>query len=253
MYPSKEKRKGVLSVIPALALLGAMLGFAASAGAHGDRHDGRHGHAPQASLHAQASAEVAQDTVQIVLAADLRADTQTAAAEALNTRLDAVMQQAKGQEGIEARSGSYRIWPSTGQDGKIAEWRGRAEIILSSKDFVAASRLAGDLGDRMPISGISFSVSTEARAATEQKLLSEAVDAFKARAQALTEALGFASYRYGSIELGGGGYMPSPMPRMMMAKADESVAAPLEGGTETVSVSVSGTIRLQPANTATSQ
>src|SRR5690606_36002644 len=106
------------------------------------------------------------------------------AAEALNTRLDAVMQQAKGHDGIEARSGSDRIWPSTGQDGKIAEWRGRAEIILSSQDFAAASRLAGQLGDRMPISGISFSVSAQARAATEQKLMAEAVDAFKARAQA---------------------------------------------------------------------
>ncbi len=253
MYPSKEKRKGVLSLFPALLLTGAILAVASPAGAHGDRSDSRRGHAPQASLQAQASAEVAQDTVQIVLAADLRADTQAAAAEALNTRLDAVMQQAKGHDGIEARSGSYRIWPSTGQDGKIAEWRGRAEIILSSQDFAAASRLAGQLGDRMPISGISFSVSAEARAATEQKLMAEAVDAFKARAQALTDALGFASYRYDSIELGGGGFVPSPMPRMMMAKADESVAAPLEGGTETVSVSLSGTIRLQPANTAKGQ
>ncbi|WP_269499864.1 SIMPL domain-containing protein [Castellaniella sp. S9] len=254
MYPSKDKRKGLLSLLPALILAGAALGAAAPAAAHGDGPDGRRDHGPRASLHAQASSEVAQDTVRIMLAADLRADTQTDAAEALNTRLDTVMQQAKGHEGIEVRSGGYRIWPSTGQDGKIAEWRGRAEIILTSKDFAAASQLAADLGDRMPISGISFSVSSETRAATEQKLLVQAVDAFKTRAQALTDALGFASYRYDSIDLGGSGEsVPSPMPRMMMAKAADAVAAPLEGGTETISVAVSGTIRLQPASTAAGQ
>ncbi|MER1966954.1 SIMPL domain-containing protein [Castellaniella sp. GW247-6E4] len=254
MYPTTDKRKRMLSLLPALILAGAALGVSVPVAAHGDGPDGRRAHAPRASLHAQASSEIAQDTVQIVLAADLRADTQEAAAEGLNTRLDAVMRQAKDQKGVEARSGSYRIWPSSGQDGKIAEWRGRAEIILTSKDFAAASRLAADLGARMPISGISFSVSPQARAAAEQALLVQAVDAFKARAQALTDALGFASYRYDSIDLGGSGEsMPSPMPRMMMAMAADAPAAPVEGGTETVSVSVSGTIWLRPAHTAADQ
>ncbi len=253
MHPSNDKRKSLLALMLAVAA-GAVLSLPAPAAARGDGPDGRRAQAPRASLHAQASSEVAQDTVRIVLAAELRADTQAEAAEALNTRLDAAMKQVKGHAGVEARSGGYRIWPSTGQDGKIAEWRGRAEIILSSGDFAAASRLAAGLGDQMPISGISFSVSPKTRAATEQKLLAEAVEAFKARAQALTTALGFASYRYDTIDLGGSGEsVPVPMPRMMMAKAADAVAAPLEGGTETISVSVSGTIWLRPASTAAGQ
>ena len=140
---------------------------------------------PRATLSAEASSEVAQDTVEITLAAELSGASQTEVADALNQRLDSVMKQAKGHQGIEARSGSYRIWPTTDREGKIAEWRGQAEILLESRDFPAVSKLAASLGDRMPISGLSFSVSRERRAAEEQKLLAQAVDAFKARAQAL--------------------------------------------------------------------
>lgn len=203
---------------------------------------------PRATLSAEASSEVGQDTVEITLSAELAGASQTEVAEALNQRLDSVMKQAKGHQGIEARSGSYRIWPTTGRDGKIAEWRGQAEILLESRDFPAVSKLAASLGDRMPIAGLAFSVSRERRAAEEQKLLGQAVDAFKARAQALTQALGFADYRFRTVELGGAGAMPPvPMPRMMMsAMAADKAATPVEGGRERVSVSVRGTIVLLP-------
>lgn len=246
---TKDKRRFLL----AIAMAGAALCVSPPTMAHGHGADRTRADLPQASLQAQASTEVAHDTVQIVLAAELRASSQTDVAQALNARLDSVMQQAKEAAGVTASSGSYRIWPSTNQDGKIAEWRGRAEILLNSTDFMAASRLAASLGDRMPISGLSFSVSKGARAAAEGKLLGEAVAAFKDRAQALTKALGFAAYRYGTIDLGGNG-QAAPMPRMMMAKAADSMAAaPIEGGTETITVSVSGTILLQLADKATGQ
>lgn len=202
---------------------------------------------PQASLSAEASSEIGQDTVEITLAADLSGASQPEVAEALNQRLDSVMKQAKGHQGIEARSGSYRIWPTNDRDGKIAEWRGQAEIVLESRDFPAVSKLAASLGDRMPIAGLAFSISHERRAAEEQKLLGQAVEAFKARAQALTQALGFAGYRLRTIDLGGQGAMPpAPMPRMMSAMAADKVAAPVEGGRERISVSVQGTIVLLP-------
>jgi len=205
---------------------------------------------PQATLSAEASAEVEQDTVQVTLAAELTGATQAQVADALNARLDSVMRQAKGQQGIEARSGSYRIWPMSDRDGKISEWRGQAEILLESHDFAATSRLAGELSDRMPIAGLAFFVSRERRATEEQKLLVQAVDAFKMRARDLTRALGFADYRLRRIELGGSGAMPmAPMPRMMSAMAADKVAAPIEGGRQTLSVSIQGAIVLLPTHT----
>lgn len=235
--------------------LSAMLAVAPVAGAQATAGDAATQAAgPHATLSAQASAEVTQDTVQVVLAAEVADASQAKVSDQLNARLDSVMKQARGHAGIEVRSGSYRIWPMNDRDGQISEWRGHAEILLRSRDFVAASRLAAQLADRMPINGLTFSVSHERQAEEERKLLDQAVTAFKARAQALTQALGFAAYRLHSIDLGGAGDVPpSPGPRLMRAMAADSVAAPIEGGRQTISVSIQGTIVLLPTQTATRQ
>lgn len=252
MTPSNSLSR--FALVGALAFGLAVVGPAAFAAPphHADR-GGAHG--PRATLSAQASAEVSQDTVQITLAAELSADTQAKVSEQLNQRLDAVMKQAKGHDDIEAHSGNYRIWPSTNRDGQISEWRGRAEILLQSQDFAAASKLAAQLSADMPIAGLDFSVSRERRLAQEQALTTQAVKAFRARAQALAEALGFESYRLSTVDVGGTGEIPpAPAPRMMMAMMSaDKVAAPIEGGQQTITVSVSGTIVLQPAQTAKDQ
>ncbi|WP_322997705.1 SIMPL domain-containing protein [Castellaniella sp.] len=235
-------------------VLGVTLALAPLAQAHSHDPAQSRQDRPQATLSAQASAEVPQDTVQVTLAAEVSGASQSQVSDQLNSRLDEVMKQAKGHDGIQARSGSYRIWPMTDRDGRISEWRGHAEILLDSQDFPAASKLAAQLADRMPIAGMAFSVSRERQAAEEQKLLQQAVKAFQDRAQALTQALGFSAYRLHQVDLGGAGEAPAPMPRMMMsAMAADKVAAPIEGGRQTLSVSVQGTIVLLPAGTATGQ
>lgn len=242
------------SLLHGLAL-GALLAVAPVAGAQAPTgHEAVQTADPQATLSAQASAEVPQDTVQVTLAAEVADASQAKVSEQLNTRLDSVMKQARGHAGIEVRSGSYRIWPMNDRDGQISEWRGHAEILLRSRDFVAASRLAAQLADRMPINGLAFSVSHERQVEEERKLLDQAVAAFKARAQALTQAFGFAAYRLHAVDLGGAGDLPpSPGPRLMRAMAADSVAAPIEGGRQTISVSIQGTIVLLPTQTATRQ
>lgn len=244
MFLLTLNRKVLIGGVLGLTML--MAAVPASARGHGDAAHNALG--PQASLSAQASSVVAQDTVQITLTSELNADSQLGAAQALNQVLDAVMKQAKGHQGIEVRSGAYRVWPTSQPDSKVIEWWAHGEIILTSMDLDAVAQLASDLGDRMPIGGMSFSVSPQRRATEEQALLEQAVQAFKARAQALTQALGFDSYHYRNIELGGEGAQYQPMPRMMSAMASDKVGAPVEAGTETITVTVHGTIALQPTS-----
>lgn len=201
---------------------------------------------PQASLRAEASTEVVQDTVKITLASEVSATTQAAVAKALSKTLEAVMADAKGNPKVEVSSGNYHVWPMNDDKGKISNWRGRGEIFLKSTDFAAASELAGKLGDRMPIANLSFSVSPQVRAKQEQALLTEAVNAFQERAKALTDAFGFAGYSIRNIDLSGAGAQYRPAPRMAaMSAAADKVSVPLEGGTETVTLSISGSIFLQ--------
>ncbi|MFA7437317.1 SIMPL domain-containing protein [Castellaniella sp.] len=209
---------------------------------------------PLANLSAEASAEVDQDTVQITLVAELAGSSQGAVAEQLNQRLDGVMKAVSGHEGIAAHSGSYRLWPSTDRDGRITEWRGRAEIILTSQDFPRVSGLAAEQAEYMAIGGLYFSVSEARQAATEQALLGQAVKAFRARAEALTDALGFAGYRLRTIDLSGAGrFQPMPGPARMLSMAADAAPAPVEGGKERVTVSVSGSIALLTKKTGSPQ
>lgn len=239
MFFLQRKRHWLLGVAAGLAL-------AMTAPVHAHEGESRHGW-PQASLNAQASKEVQQDTVNITLAKELSDPSQAAVVKALSEALDSVMKDAKAEGKVQARSGNYRIWPHNDDKGAITNWRGRAEIVLKSTDFAAASELAGKLSDRMPISGMGFSVAPETRARHEQELLAEAAKAFQDRAKALADAFGFASYSIKSVDLGGMGVPYQPVPRMMAmaASADESARVPLEPGTETVSVTMQGSIFLR--------
>lgn len=203
---------------------------------------------PYASLSAEAVTEVSRDTVRITLAAEVSAAAQADAASALTEKLDSVMKQVRDKDGVKAYSGNYRIWPMSDQDGRISDWRGRAEIILESADFEAVSKLAAAVGDRMPIANMSFFVAARERARHEAALLQEAAAVFRQRAQELAQAFGYASYSIREIQLGGSGasYRPESS-RMMAMAADAAAGVPLEGGTERISLSVQGTIFLHSA------
>jgi len=103
----------------------------------------------------------------------------------------------------------------------------------------------------MPIANIDFSLSPEARAAEEERLLQEAADAFSKRAEAAAKAFGFSAYDIRKIDLGGSGTVYSKGPEMAMARAAFSAdAAPpaLEAGTATVTVSVQGEVALRTSD-----
>ena len=237
-------------LVSALALCAAALSIASpyALAQDADRPSESSPGLPLASLNAQVFETVAQDTVTIVLAAQVSEANQEAAVRKLTTALDSVMKQAKAQQKVEARSGNYRVWPHTDKQGAISKWRGTAEVVLESSDFAAASKLASQLSDRMPIADMSFSVSRALRAEREQALLADAAQAFQTRAQAVAKSFGFTSYRIKNVEVGGSGYMPPPMPRMAMASAsfaEKAVAdVPVEPGTETISLSMQGSIYL---------
>jgi len=219
--------------------------------AHEPGRSGPASRPPELTLQAQAVSKVMQDTVTIRLAAEEQAPDQAGVGKKLTALLDATMKDAKAAKDIKARNGAYRLWAVTNRDGKVTGWRGRAEILLESKDFAAASELAGKLADRMPIDGIAFSLSDEARNAEEKRLLTQAANAFRDRALAAAQAFGFNGYRIRKLDLGGSGaemaqgmaYSPAPMMASMQAKRSADV--PLEADDVTVSVAVNGTVFLQ--------
>jgi predicted secreted protein len=242
----------------ALALgLGLLLGVAPAAQAQSSaaspssaaQPESRSSREPRMSLQASASASVMQDTVRITLAAQIEAPNQAEAGRRLAAAIDEAVKRASGTQGVQVSSGSFGVWPNTSDKGKITHWSGHGEIVLESRDFAAASALASQLSDKVAISNISFLLSRQEREAQEHKLLDQAAQAFRDRAQAAAKAFGFSGYRLVRLELGGSG-AAAPMPRgavMAMAKAGSAPMAdvPLEAGEVTVTIAVNGTIALQ--------
>ena len=186
------------------------------------------------------------DVVHLTLAAEQEGPEPTAISNALSSRTQAVLAQAKRTSGVEAQSGGFTIHPNTDRNGRISTWRGRSEVILKSKDFAAVSKLAGELASQMQVQNIAFSLSRETRLAAEQKLADQAVAAFRDKAQATTKLFGYSGYTIREVSLNeSGGVMP--MPRMYAAKAmSDSAGAPIpvEGGKSQVTVSVNGSVQM---------
>lgn len=245
MYRITTQRNGLAWA--GIALLWCVSQAVSAASAHsGPNHD-RHAKYPQATLQAQAATEVAHDRVRVTLAAEISDESQ----DAISSSLSATLRQAtkvarENTDDIKVTSGSYRIWPMNDKQGHISNWRGRGEIYLESGNFEATSKLAARLSDDLAIASMSFFVSPQERARQEEELLAQAAAAFQKRAQALTKALGYADYRIRSVDLGGAGVQYESAPRMAAMSASYKAAdsVPLEGGTETINVSVNGSIYL---------
>ncbi|MBN3819533.1 SIMPL domain-containing protein [Paraburkholderia sp. Se-20369] len=202
------------------------------------------------SLSSQASAEVPQDIIHITLFYEQQAKDPGSLTSALNQRADAALAQAKGVSGVTAHTGAFSVYPSTDRDGKISAWRGRTEIVLESRDFAAASKLAGQLSNLMQVANVEFSLSPEAQRTAEQKLTTEAIKSFRVRAEEAAKAFGYNSYAVRDVNVGGGRNV-QPYPRMMamaapaMDSAKMSAPIAVEGGKATVSVTVNGSVQMK--------
>lgn len=247
MYRDLRKRKWLLG----MTICAALAAPALAADGQGSSSE-RHSRWPQATLQAEAAQEIAQDTVRITLATEVTGASQAEVAGQVNKALDAALKQAKDNKKVKVSSGNYRVWPMNNKDGQISNWRGRGELLLESKDFEAASALASDLGSLLSIARLNFFVSPQARAEQEAVLLEQAATAFRERAKATALAFDFTDYKIREVQVGGSGavYYNEAAPRAMAMAASGSAApaAPLEAGTETITVTIQGSIFLLPAN-----
>ncbi|AET88429.1 hypothetical protein BSFA1_06050 [Burkholderia sp. SFA1] len=239
-------KKKTAAALALLAMSGAALSFSQSAAAQTVITQ------PQPSgvlsLSAQASSQVPQDVVNITLFYEQEAADPSSLTNTLNQRAEAALREAKGVEGVTAKSGSFTVYPSTDRDGKISAWRGRTEVVLESHDFAAASKLAGKMSSSMQVGSVAFSLSPEAQRAAEQKLVSQAIDSFRKQAQTAAQAFGYSNFTIREVNVGRSGNQPRPI-MMMQSRAmsaDAKMASPIamEAGTATVTVDVSGSVQM---------
>jgi len=202
---------------------------------------------PQLTLSADAWREVAQDRVTVTLYASHEAPEPGPAQLRVNEQLNPVLERLKGQKDLEVQSAGYRTDP-VWKDSRVVAWRARGAVRLTAAPSEAFNKLVGELAGTLNVESVAHFLSREARTAIEQELIAEAVMAFRAKAQAASQALGFKGWavRAVSVSDSGPGH-PEPVPRPMMARAALAEAAPMPiaEGKSMVSVSVSGSVLLE--------
>lgn len=199
----------------------------------------------QIALRAEATSEVAHDRMHVTLYSEAQHQDPAQLAAQTTQIINQALQQARKTSGVVVSLGtrnSYPVYEEKGQ--QITAWRERAELRLESGNFAALSTLTGELMQTLKMGSLHFSVSDAVRKQNEDALLKDAIDAFRARAQLATEALGGRDYRIVSLNLGSGGYQP--VMRTMAMKAMDGMATPeIEAGTRQVSIAADGVIEVQ--------
>jgi predicted secreted protein len=202
------------------------------------------------TLEASATADVPTDTLTVTLFTEEQGPDPGALATRVNARLEEALARAKKEPKIEAHSGSYQTTPVYDRANQITGWRTRAEIVLESRDFKAVSSLAGALQPALKLASMQFSLSRQAREAADASLLKDALAKFQERAGAIAKGLGFPGYQLGQINVRNEGpNRPQPVMYRMQAASAEGAGAPpvpAEGGKNSVTVFVSGSVVLGP-------
>lgn len=152
----------------------------------------------------------------------------------------------KSVPGVTVKSGGTQTWPIYHKNGRTIEsWRMRSEIVLESRDPAALSLAVGKLSGTLAIGSLSFSPAAETRRKVEEDASTEAIEAFRAKAERIAATLN-KPYRIRQISIGSNGYYPPPRPQQLRAAAMMAEAAPMptEAGESNITVNVSGQIEL---------
>lgn len=192
--------------------------------------------------------EVSNDILNATMYAEAGDTSAAQVASTLNRVVNEALKIAGEAKAVRTRSGNNQTWPIYDRNQKMTGWRGRAELRLESRDFQAAAALIGKLQSTMQLGSMSFGISPDARKSAENELITEAIAAFRARADIVRQAMAGKSYKLRRVAINTGGIVP-PRPFMARAMASaqsaEVVTPQFEGGISQVTVTASGTIEIE--------
>jgi len=208
-------------------------------------HEEEHDTYDQVSLSASAEMEVPNDRLNAELYVQVEGEDASRLAAQVNQAMEWALAQAKQVSQVEARTEDYRTHPLYRKQ-TLTGWRVRQSIRLKSADTTALSELVGRLQQRLAVESVGYELSPEARQAAENQLIAQAIDSFTARAKQVAKQFGRAGYRLVRVDIMNGSVSPRPMYRAAAMAMDVERAAPrFQPGSQTVTITVNGTIELK--------
>lgn len=202
-----------------------------------------------ANLQAQATRQVSNDEMQAILYIEKSHKQPAELSNLISQQMNQAMALSKKYNQVKIKTGSQNTYPVYDNDNrKLREWRGRAEIVIESQDFKAASQLISELQNNFQTQSIQFTVSDQQRKKIENELMIEASQNFQQRAQQLSQAWQKSGYQLINLDINTQNYYPQPL-RMQdtMAKsvALNSVPQDVAGGESKITVNANGSIQFK--------
>jgi predicted secreted protein len=198
-------------------------------------------------LSASASVEVTRDLLSVAFTTSREGPDAAAVQEQLKQVLEAALAEARrvakpGQ--VDVQTGNFSLYPRYNTKGVMAGWHGTAELIVEGRDAAAIGQLVARITG-MTVGRVSQGLSREARERSEAEVTAQAITAYRAKAVDYARQFGYAGYALREVTIGASEPPGAPIPMMRANAASmEAVALPTEAGKATVTVTVSGTVRL---------
>lgn len=194
----------------------------------------------------EASREVANDLLTATMTVDVQDKQPARVAQQINAALNDALRKAAAFGTVKASSGNQQTIPVYGKNRQLDAWRGHGEIRLESRDFKAAGELIMQLQSTLQLGGVQFSVAPDTRARIEDALITEAIKAFRSRADTIRAAVGAKSYKTVHFSINSGTPPHYPMQMMRATMADAAISTPeFAGGESRMTVQIAGTIETQ--------
>ncbi|OZG75161.1 hypothetical protein BTA51_01895 [Hahella sp. CCB-MM4] len=203
-------------------------------------------HYNRINLSANATGELANDTLTVELYAHAQEKDSTTASRQVNDAMTWALKKANKVEGVKVQTLGYRTNPVY-RDQRIVAWKVEQQLQLESQNIEALASLTGELQEKLSVSSMNYDASDDLRNEKENELIVEALGAFNKRADIVSQTLKSDSYKITNINISTN---QEPFyPRMNQARGAmmsmEAAPAAVEAGTQTVTVTVSGEVELQ--------
>ena len=142
---------------------------------------------------------------------------------------------------VSVSTGEFSVSPKYNNLGSIIGFLGKAEMIVSGTNVEAISNLAIAITS-MTVESVAHSTSRNLRESTEAEICTAAIESFKSKADHYTTTFGLTVYTVCEATISVNvNYPPGPY----MTSAYSSIASlPIEGGTDTITVTVNGSVQM---------
>jgi len=196
------------------------------------------------NLRVEQSREVVNDVMVVIMQAAAQKNSSSEAAQSVNETMGWADTIISADQRVKHKTLNYQTRPIY-QNKTVTGWTASQQLHLQSHDVEALTKMAGSLQRQLQIVSMRFQVSPKVRTEELETLIVEALEAFNAKAELVTQTMKAKDYRLVNVSIDENG---GPMPYRGLVQAEamsaRAAAPSVEAGESKIQVSVSGSIQL---------